>query len=179
MQDGTWVCHKTLTVTVLTAGLQLQPQQALLGFTCGNWDIGAESGDMSRSTGLCWPTLGWWVVWQSLMSPAEEYANNSFPNGRALVYMCRLLLQQLGTKPCPWQGCDSYRANRICPTTSAGSNHNTKYTPTKGTEAGQSWHPYQRQSSHQTFWTHTVCTRTLLHTDGLQDPADNFFLLNT
>ena len=37
MQDGTWVCHKTLTVTVLTAGVQLQPQQALLGFT---WELG-------------------------------------------------------------------------------------------------------------------------------------------
>ena len=135
MQDGTWVCRKTLTVTVLTVGVQLQPQQGLLGFTCGNWDIGAEFGDMARSNGLCWPTLGWWVVRQSLMSPAEESTNNSFPSGRALVYICGLLFQQLGTKPCPRQGYDGYRANRICPTTSAGSNHNTKHIPTNETMA--------------------------------------------
>lgn len=56
MQDGTWVCRKTLTVTVLTVGVQLQPQQGLLGFTLmRNWDIGAEFGDMARSNGLCCP----------------------------------------------------------------------------------------------------------------------------
>ena len=40
-----------------------------------------------------------------------------------------LLLQQLGSRPCPQKGCDNHRANRRPhPTPSGGSGHNTNLT---------------------------------------------------
>lgn len=90
-------CHRA------HGGVQLQPQQGLLGFTCGNWDIGAEFGDMARSNGLLLThTIGWWVVNRVSCPQQRNLQTTPFPMGRApSLHMRASIPSNWGPSPAP------------------------------------------------------------------------------
>ena len=141
-----------------------------------DWD-GAPGS--TNSSVLCEPTQPvtddtteltfWWTA------PAEEYLVEALqfhlPHTTLKNWIWGLLFQQLGSRSCPWQGCDSHRAKRRPHSiSSTGSgHHNTSHTT------------YQRDSGQHTLRKETagIHTKNSPHTKNIrlmQAPQECFHI---
>lgn len=108
---------------------------------------GAKSGEREANLGYFWakpwmPTRAAHRFTESLTSLVTSLGQSKHLRATEpyWIWLSGLLLQKLGSRSCPWQGCDSYRVKRPCPTSVQSLDTATPVvTPIKGITANIAW----------------------------------------